>query len=141
MILCRTYGLAVYGAIFAAWTLRAAQYRGFVAHPEQIPYPWLGVVGTWTVIAAATLTLYAILRPRTLHYSWGRLGLAFLVAFACLALQAIVVPTDMPGYFYVPALFALVTTGVLSVLAIGLGASRLLSNAGPRPARATALRG
>jgi hypothetical protein len=114
----RRYFLAAYWLLFAAFTLYLGQFPGYVQHPELEPYPWVGVLVTWIVLAAEVAILYWILRPVTFSRSWGRLGFALLYVGALFVFGAVTFVTDMPGYHYVPAYFSAAT--LLGLLIFGL---------------------
>lgn len=116
----RRYVWFGYWALFAAFTLYAAQFPGYVRHPEDEPYPWIAVFLVWILLALLLGILYAIVRPGTFQYQWGRivgaLGYTSLLCGTGLALFV----TDMPGYYYVPAVFSFVTMiGVLALALVG----------------------
>ena len=123
----RQYGLLVYWLAFAAYTLVAARHPGLVAPDVQVPYPWDGVLMTWAVLGIATGGLHAILRPRTFRRSWGRLAGAFGYALGLTVLAVVTFVTDMPGFVYVPAYFAVLTL-------LGLGVLAIVVALGPTPA-------
>ena len=124
-LLARRYSLAVYWLAFAALTVDWGQHPGFVAHPELAPYPWNGVAVTLGVLAVEVAILYAILRPVTFHRSWGRLGFALLYAGILLVVSAFTFVTDLPGYYYAPAIFSAATMLGLILLTLVLGLSAL----------------
>ena len=111
----RRYGFLGYWAVFAIWTLRAGQQPGLVPPGVVISYPWLGVLMTWTILGVEVCILYAILRPRTSQGSLRRLGAALLFSFCLAVWEVMSIATDMPGFAYMPATFALVTTAILGV--------------------------
>jgi hypothetical protein len=97
-------------------TLYYAQYRGLISHPERWRYPWAAVVEVWALLAMLVGVLQLILRPASFHRSWGRVLGALAYSGALLALGIGSVVTDMPGYYYIPAMFSVVTmTGVLGL--------------------------
>jgi hypothetical protein len=109
---------------FAAWALSAARDQGFVMHPELAPYPWRSVMLICTVLAAETILLYAILRPASFQWSWGRLMIALLVS-TTLTFEPFPTMTDMPGHYYVPGAFGfcasvalIAAAAVIAVLAL-----------------------
>lgn len=125
------FGFVAYWLAFVALTARQGQFPGLVTHPELWPYPYIAVVIVCFLLAALLAILYFILRPVRFPYSWRR-ALAALVYSALLLL--IVVPsavTDLPGYYYVPAFFALVT--FICVLGLAL-LSAICALAGKRAA-------
>ena len=119
------YFLTLYWLFFAALAVYLGQYPGYVLHPELAPYPWEGVLITCIALAIAVAILYAILRPGTFDRSWGRLAIALFYAGLLLLFGAVTFVTDMPGYYYVPAYFAAMTTLILLVRAFVMGATTL----------------
>jgi len=105
----RRYCLVVYWALFAAFTLHQAQYPGMMLHPEQWRYPWGPAVVVVLLLAVLIAGLYLILRPASYHRSWGRLLGALGYSAALVVLGSFTIATDLPGYWYVPAEFAVVT--------------------------------
>ena len=116
--LIRKYGLAIYWFAFAAYTTYMAQFPGLIAHPEHWSYPWRAVLVVWALLGILIGVLYFILRPATYRHSWGRLIGALIYSAILLAFGILSVVTDMPGYYYVPAMFSVVTFGLLLVFAI-----------------------
>ena len=116
--LFRRYSLPVYWLLFAGFTAHQAQYPGLMLNPEQWEYPWRAVLVVWALLAVLVAGLYAILRPRTYNRSWWRLlgGLVYCAVLLWLGLESVV--TDMPGYYYVPALFAVATMAGMAVFAV-----------------------
>lgn len=117
----RRYVWFGYWAVFAGFTVYAAQFPGYVPRPEEVPYPWIAVFFVWIVLAVLLGILYAIVRPTTFQYQWGRIvgALAYVAVLFGAGLATFV--TDMPGYYYVPAVFSFVT--MLAVLALALVAT------------------
>jgi len=118
--LTRRYGLPLYWLAFAAITLEAARYPGFVSPDAPRAFPWDGVLVTWAILAFATALLHAILRPQTFCRSWGRLAGAIGYAVLLNVLTVATYVTDMAGYVYVPGRFAMVMLLGLMILAIAL---------------------
>ena len=114
----RRYCLLVYWCMFAALTLYQAHYPGLMLNPEQWRYPWGAVVAVWALLAVLIGVLHLILRPASFHRSWGRLLGALAYSAVLLALGFASVVTDMPGYYYVPAQFSVVTMAGMLVLAL-----------------------
>jgi hypothetical protein len=117
-------------AICAAITLPAARNPGFVPHPEAVPYPWRDVVLTWIILALEAMVLRAILHPAGPGRRWIRV-LASLAGLGILLLGILQLGlTDLPGYSYVPGLFAVL--GSLLVILFGLvqGVMRLRGKGG-----------
>ena len=119
--LTRRSGLPLYWLAFAALTLEAARYPGFVSPDTPRAFPWDGVLVTWAILAFATALLHAILRPQSFCRSWGRLAgaIGYAVLLNVLTVGTHFV-TDMPGYEYVPGRSAMVTLLGLVILAIVL---------------------
>ena len=111
----RRYGFAAYWIIFVCWTVRAGKEPGLVVSRVLRPYPWADVLWTCGVLAIETAVLYVILRPYSFRWSWGRFGSALLLACGLLSWEVSAIGTDMPGYVYMPAAFALITTVVLLI--------------------------
>jgi uncharacterized membrane protein len=114
----RKYSFFVYWVAFAVLTLHQAQYPGLMAHPERWVYPWRAVLVVWTILAILIGAFYLILRPMTFHRSWWRLVCALAFAAVLLGLGIASVVTDMPGYYYIPAQFSIVTMALMLLLAI-----------------------
>jgi hypothetical protein len=125
-LLCRRYFLVAYWLVFAIWTVNWGKYPGLVLNPELTPYPWKAVGVTCGVLAIEVAILYAILRPVTFDRSWGRLGFALLFGACLLAFSALTFFTDMPGYYYVPAYFSVITMLALLLFTLLLGLAGLL---------------
>jgi hypothetical protein len=105
--------------MFALITLQQAQYPGFLIDREQWRYPWRGVIEMWALLAILVGVLHVILRPATFQHSWGRLLGALLYATVLLlGLGPASLATDMPGYYYVPAWFSIVTMVGMLTLAL-----------------------
>jgi hypothetical protein len=117
-LLIRRYGLAFYWFIFALFTLSAARGRPLMLHPEEWRYPWGAVVVVWAFLALLVGALHVILRPASYRNSWGRLLVAVAYSAVLIALGIASLGTDLPGYAYVPALFAVVTMSLMVVLVL-----------------------
>lgn len=87
------------------------------SHPEQWRYPWDGVFAVWGLLAILIGGLHVILRPGSFHHSWKRLlgALAYSAVLVVLGLGSVV--TDMPGYYYVPAQFSVITMAGILIFA------------------------
>jgi len=122
----RRYFLAVYGLAFALYAADAARYSGFFVHRPMGTYPWVGLVGTWVNLALEVALLRSLLGPLTFAQSWGRLAAALGVYAVLGVLSAVTFRPDMPGYYYVPGQFHMVTFVGLFVftLATAAGSSR-----------------
>lgn len=116
----RRYWLGLYGVTFAIFTLYAATFPGFVGNPEAVPYPWIGVLYTWVIIAALTFAFHRVLKPLAFLRSWKRLALAIAIASGLVAISIVMMITDQPGYYYVPMLFSFITFLGLIICAIAL---------------------
>jgi hypothetical protein len=114
----RRYGLAVYWLPFALYTVHAAHEPGLVVHRATAPYSWVGLIATWVNLALEVAFLGWILKPRTFHRSWGRLAAALAVYAVLAELSVLTFTTDMPGYYYVPFYFHMVTFVGLFVLTL-----------------------
>jgi len=78
-----------------------------------IPYPWFGVIVTSMLLGIATLVFQLILCPRAGVLRWRRVALAVLIASMLFFVSAAAVPSDVPGYFYAPILYGLVSAIIL----------------------------
>ena len=110
---------------FAIYTLDAGRNPGLVRNPDLVPYPWTAVFLTWLVLAAQAFSIAALLRPRALGRRarlWPTAGWLGLQSAVGVALTV----TDMPGYYYVPTLFAF--TAFVIVLGTALGHSMLTAS-------------
>jgi hypothetical protein len=112
----RRYCLLAYWLVFALLTLYYAQYHGLMLHPEQWRYPWDAVVAVCALLAILIGVLQLILRPASFHRSWARVLGALVYSGVLLAVGIDSVVTDMPGYYYVPALFSVVTMAGMLIL-------------------------
>lgn len=121
----RKYGLVFYWLGFAVYTLYMAQFPGLIARSTQWSYPWAAVFVVWALLAVLVGLLHLILRPRTYHHSWGRLMAALSFSTVLLILGAVSVVTDMPGYYYVPAMFSVVTMAAMLLFVIAQAAVSL----------------
>jgi hypothetical protein len=119
--LVRRYCLLVYWLLFAGLTVCEARFPGLVLNPDKWRYPWGAVVAVWTLLAILVGGLYVILRPRTFHRSWRRLIGALAYSAVLFALGVASIVTDMPGYYYVPAQFAVVTLAGMLILVLVQG--------------------
>src|SRR4051812_24657860 len=101
----RRYGFFAYWFAFAAYTAYLAKSPGLMIHPERWTFPWKSVLFIWALLAVLIGALHLILRPLTYRRSWGRLGSAAIYAAVLMLLGILTVATDMPGHFYIPAIF------------------------------------
>jgi hypothetical protein len=115
----RRYGLGLYWAACALFTIHQGQYPGLMLHPEEWRYPSGAVAVVIVLLAVLVLGLHLILRPTTYDRSWGRLLGAIGYSAILVALSFLTVATDLPGYSYVPAQFALLTFVSVCVFAVG----------------------
>ena len=116
-LFARRYCLLIYWLLFAAFAVHQARYPGLMQHPEEWRYPWGAVGAVWALLAVLVGILYLILRPVTFHRSWGRLTGALAYSAVLLVLGLLSVVTDMPGYYYVPAQFSVVTMAGMLIFA------------------------
>jgi hypothetical protein len=107
----------LYWLVFALCSVDAAREPGFVSDPAHAPYPWLGLLTTWLILALETGLLNLILRPKSFARSWMRLSAAIALYVALSAFSTRTILTDMPGLYYVPGLFHLTTLVALIILA------------------------
>jgi putative exporter of polyketide antibiotics len=98
-----------------------------MAHPEQWRYPYVAVGCVWVLLAVLLAVLYLILSPASFPYSWRRLLAAFAYSALLILLGIPSVATDLPGYYYVPAMFSVVTMGGVLALAVASAVCALLS--------------
>ena len=117
-LFARRYALLFYWLAFAVVTLYQAQYPGLMLRPEEWRYPWSAVVVVWVLLAILVGVLHLILRPANFHRSWGRLLGALAYSAVLLVLGFFSVVTDMPGYYYVPAQFSVVTMAGVLIFAV-----------------------
>lgn len=109
-------GFALYWLFFAVLAVFAARDPGFVGQPELVPYPWLGLVFTWEILAALVAIFYFILKPAFVRGSTSRLGAAFALSLVMIIASILTMITDMPGLYYVPHYFSLLTFLILLVI-------------------------
>ena len=112
----RITAVTVLWLISAYVALRGGENPGLVAPDvrDTLPFPWRGVVITWVHTGLYAAGLYWLLRPRSrpVHSQLARaLGVFGLLSVAHVFLTV----TDMPGYVYVPGMFAITTTILLGV--------------------------
>ena len=113
-------GFVLYWLLFAALAVVGGASHGLVSpwltrHPELIPYPWKGVIGTSFILAILVAAFYWILRPPAFRTARWRLALALAVAAGLVVASVLTSVTDMPGYYYVPQEFSMVTFLVLII--------------------------
>lgn len=130
-------GFALYWLLFAVIAAFAARSPGYVHHPESVHYPWLGLVLMWAILAGLVAAFHLILRPVLVGSSPARLIAAVALSLAMSVASVLTMVTDMPGLFYVPQWFSLLTCLFLLTVgaaraAIGLW-HKLVSAAGSRP--------
>ena len=117
----RQYFLPCWWLLFAGKTLEAANNPGYVMHPENVRYPWRGVLLVWLLLAVESAVLFAIVRPQKVR-PWRRVGAAAVLFGILSAPTAVFVVTDMPGLYYVPGSFHFATFAVL----IGILVARMV---------------
>jgi RsiW-degrading membrane proteinase PrsW (M82 family) len=107
----RKRGFAIYWIIFAVYTLQQAQIPGygFYLSQQEWHYPWDAVLKVWVLLAVLVGLCYAIIRPASYNYSWRRLTGALIFSVTLLVLAAFTYMTDMPGYYYVPFTFSMIS--------------------------------
>ncbi len=127
-VIFQKYSFIAYWAAFAVYTLDQAQLPGLVAYPEQWTYPWKAVFVVWGLIGILVCIFYLILRPKSFHWSWGRLFLALFLGVVLLGCGIASIVTDMPGYYYVPAMFSFVTMVLLVLFALTLAIARVFGS-------------
>ncbi|AVP96801.1 hypothetical protein C7S18_06120 [Ahniella affigens] len=125
-------GFALYWLLFAVLAVFAAQSPGFVRHPELAPYPLRGLFIMWVILAALVAAFYFILRPALGGGSSARLSAGLALSVAMVTASFFTMVTDMPGLYYVPHYFSLVTflvLGVVSAVRVGRRLRRKASGA------------
>jgi len=108
-------GFALYWLVFAVFSVFAARSPGYVRHPELAPFPWLGLVIVWLILAVLVTAFYFILKPASIHRSSLRLGVAFTLSLAMVIGSILTMVTDMPGLYYMPHYFSALTFLVLLI--------------------------
>jgi len=116
--LLRKYGLVAYWFAFALYTTYMAQFPGLMRDPSRWRYPWSAVIVVWSLLAVLVAILYLVLRRMTYRRSWGRLAGACAYSAALLILGLSSIVTDAPGFYYVPAVFSIVTAGVMTAFVL-----------------------
>lgn len=111
-------GFALYWLFFAVLAVFAARNPGFVGHPELVPYPWLGLVVTWAILAALVAIFYSILKPVFMRGSTSRLGAAFALSLVMTMASILTMVTDKFGLYYLPHYFSLLTFLILAVISV-----------------------
>lgn len=109
-------GFAMYWLFFAALAFFAAQNPGYVRHPELVDLPWTGLFFTWAILAALIAGFYLVLKPALIGSSPTRLAVALALSLAMVVASIFTMVTDMPGLYYVPQYFSLLTFLVLLVV-------------------------
>jgi hypothetical protein len=82
-------------------------------NPEEWRYPWGAAIVVWILVGVFISILYLILRPVTYNFSWGRLVSALTYSALLLMAGLASVGTDLPGYYYVPAQFAIINMALI----------------------------
>jgi len=116
--LLRKYGLVAYWLAFALYTTYMAQFPGLVRDPSRWRYPWSALIVVWSLLAVLVGILYLIIRPMTYRRSWGRLAGACAYSAALLILGLLSIVTDAPGFYYVPAVFSIVTACAMTAFVL-----------------------
>jgi hypothetical protein len=112
----RKYGSLIYWALFMAITFYQAQFPGYIPLTERLnyPYPWSAAFEVAVLITVLVGAFHLILGPMSYRRSWGRLAGAWGCSLALCAFSLPFAVTDMPGYYYVPIQFALLTFVTMS---------------------------
>ena len=118
--MCRRYFFMLYWLAFAILSIKAANDPGYVLHPETAAFPWRGLIFTWMLLGVAIGILYIILRSLTLKKPWRRLVIALIFSASLLAICIVTFFTDMPGLYYVPTWFSLITFAGLVIFTLVL---------------------
>lgn len=122
-VFVRRFGWIAYWLVLASYTLAAARNPGFVRNPDLVPYPWKAALVTCLFLGLQTAALNATLRPLRATRSWRRVATASGLALLFAALSLVTTVTDMPGYYYVPGLFALTNVVVVPLIGVVLALS------------------
>jgi hypothetical protein len=102
-----------YWLAFAAVAVRGGFQPGLTPRPDLLPYPWLEVIWTVTLLGIATLALRRILRLHVAGWSWSRWVVATVLAGVYAMWEVAMIATDLPGYVYVMPFYAVVTVSAL----------------------------
>ena len=105
----------LYWLAFAGLAVRGGFQPCLVRDPHLLPYPWEGVVGTVCLLGAVTFIIHRILSPGRVGRSWWRWAGAIAVAGLFALIEVVTIGTDLPGYMYVPPVYAVVTLALLMV--------------------------
>lgn len=111
-------GFALYWLFFAVLAVFAARNPGFVGRPELVPYPWFDLVVTWDILAILVAIFYFILKPAFVRGSASRLWAALALSLVMSIASILTMITDMPGLYYLPRYFSLLTFLILLVLSV-----------------------
>jgi hypothetical protein len=103
------FAFAAYWLFFAVLSVFAAQNPGYVRHPELAPYPWLFLFAMVAFLALLVVVFYVVLLPPRFRSSYWRLPVALGLGVAMFVASVLTFVTDMPGLFYMPHLFSLIT--------------------------------
>ena len=107
-LLClERYGWIVYWLLFVVHILYVSRDPGLVGPNAKHGSPWGPTVLTCGILGAQTAALNATLRPVSSTRSWQQVAIASGLALLFAVLSMAGMRTDMPGYYYTPALFAL----------------------------------
>lgn len=133
-------GFALYWLFFAVLAVFAARNPGFVGRPELVPYPWFDLVVTWDILAILVAIFYFILKPAFVRGSASRLWAAFALSLVMSIASILTMITDMPGLYYLPRYFSLLTFLILLVLSVFRTGRALWRKAAGQPLSKTRLR-
>ncbi len=115
-------GFMIYWLFFAVLSVYSAKDPGYVINPELIPFPWLALVFVWVLLAILITSLYLVLKPVFLYNSVSRLLIVFAISCTLTFTCIFTMNTDMPGLYYIPQNFLLVTLLILSISVLYRGA-------------------
>ena len=124
----KRYWLVFYWLAFACLAADWGQRPGLIPRSQPLPpYPWVGVVVTWAILAVEVGILYAILyRVGSEKRSpWQRLRSALIYTFCLSVFEVLTGATDLPGYLYVTLYSAVVSFVILFVVTLVFGLTKL----------------
>lgn len=109
--------LVLYWLAFACYSVVAAQHPGYGPRWLPLPdFPWFGLLVIWTLLGLGAFALHVIFGARWSYHRKLLVGLGLYGALAVISFVTWV--TDMPGLFYVPGWFVLIT--FIGLLVLGL---------------------